>query len=207
MSATVTPLTFQPPEIPEDQARAGYYALLARLFYAGPDAGLLAIIANADAVAEGGESALTGAWSALAIAARSADAEAARMEYDQVFVGTGKAEVTPYASFYLSQTGREKILVRLRADLSSMGLRRVELKSEPEDHVSSLFEAMRHLISTGSVDAELQLQRDFFDRYIARSFQGLCDAIAASGKTDFYKHVAHFARAFLLVEREALKVF
>lgn len=207
MSATATPLTFQPPEIPEDQARAGYYALLARLFYAGPDAGLLAVIANADAATEGGESVLTGAWGALALAARSADAEAARLEYDQVFVGTGKAEITPYASFYLSETGREKILVRLRADLASMGLRRVELAPEPEDHVSSLFEAMRHLVSMGSDEAALQNQRDFFDRYIARSFQKLCDAIGASGKADFYKHVAHFARAFLLVEREALKVF
>jgi TorA maturation chaperone TorD len=208
MSATATPLTFQPPGIPEDQARAGHYALLARLFYAGPDAGLLALIANAgDAAAEGGESVLAAAWSALALAARSADAESARLEYDQVFVGTGKAEVTPYASFYLSETGREKILVRLRADLASMGLRRVELAPEPEDHISSLFETMRHLVSTGSDEAALQDQRDFFDRYIARSFQKLCDAITASGKSDFYKHVAHFAGAFLLVEREALKVF
>jgi hypothetical protein len=51
MSATVTPLAFQPPEIPEDQARAGYYALLARLYYAGPEAGLLATIAGAEDVA------------------------------------------------------------------------------------------------------------------------------------------------------------
>ena len=94
MSATVTPLTFQPPEIPEDQARAGYYALLARLFYAGPDAGLLARIAGADEIVAAGEqSALAGAWNALALAARAMDAEAARLEYDQLFVGTDRKSV------------------------------------------------------------------------------------------------------------------
>ncbi len=48
MSATVAPARFQLPEVPEDQARAGYYALLARLFYAGPDAQLLESIAGSD---------------------------------------------------------------------------------------------------------------------------------------------------------------
>jgi len=51
---------------------------------------------------------LAGAWKALALAARAMDADAARLEYDQLFVGTGKSEVTPYASFYLAETGREK---------------------------------------------------------------------------------------------------
>jgi TorA maturation chaperone TorD len=80
MSATVTPLTFRPPEVPEDQARAGYYALLARLFYAGPDAGLLAAIATSDPIAEdAGRSALAGARKALALAAQATDAEAGRL--------------------------------------------------------------------------------------------------------------------------------
>ena len=208
MSASVTPLVFQPPEVPEDQARAGYYALLARLFYAGPDAGLLATIAGAEEiVATGEQSALAGAWKALALAARAMDAEAARLEYDQLFVGTGKAEVTPYASFYLAETGREKILVRIRGELAELGLRRVERASEPEDHVAGLFDAMRYLISLGSDDTALRKQQEFFGRYLAQAWQKLCVAISASEKAKFYKHVAHFAEAFLVVESEALKVF
>jgi TorA maturation chaperone TorD len=202
----VTPLSFQPPEIPEDQARAGYYALLARLFYAGPDAELLEAIAGAEP-AEDAKSALGEAWTALAAAARETDAQAARLEYDQLFVGTGKAEVTPYASFYLSETGREKILVRLRGELAGFGLRRADSASEPEDHIAGLFDAMRHLISLGSGEAALRDQQDFFNRYIARAFGPLCDAASASVKADFYRHVARFARAFLYVESEALKVF
>jgi TorA maturation chaperone TorD len=208
MSASVTPLVFEPPEVPEDRARAGYYALLARLFYAGPDVGLLAAIAGADEIVAGGEhSALGAAWNRLALAARTADAAATCLEYDQLLVGTGKAEVTPYATFYLAQTGREKILVQLRADLAGLGLERAHSAPEPEDHIAGLFDAMRYLISLGSGDAALQKQRDFFDRYIARSYAGLCAAISASERANFYKDVGYFAETFLVVESEALKVF
>jgi TorA maturation chaperone TorD len=115
--------------------------------------------------------------------------------------------VTPYASFYLAETGRERILVRLRAELASVGLGRAERALEPEDHVSGLFDAMRYLISLGSDDTALQNQRAFFERYIAGCYPGLCTAISASEKSNFYKHVARFAEAFLVVENEALKVF
>jgi TorA maturation chaperone TorD len=206
MSASVTPLNFQPPEVPEDQARAGYYALLGRLFYAGPDAQLLEAIAGSDEIVAGGGP-LAGPWNALADAARVMDPEAARLEYDEVFVGTGKAEVTPYAAFYLAETGREKILVRLRQDLASLGLGKTGAAQEPEDHMAGLFEVMRLLISQGSGDAALQKQRDFFSRYIERSYPPFCGAISRSQKANFYKPVGRFAEAFLIVETEGLKVF
>jgi len=207
MSATVSPLGFHPPEVPEEQARAGYYALLARLYYAGPDAPLLATIASAeDVAADSEQSALATAWNGLAAAAKAMDAEAAHLEYEQLFVGTGKAEVTPYATFYLAETGREKILVRLRSELAGLGLARQGGSHEPEDHVAALFDVMRHLISTGSADAATQ-QQQFFERYIAGSYEAFCTAASASEKSNFYKHVARFTEAFLHVESEALKVF
>lgn len=206
MSSTVKPLEFVAPVLPEDEARAGCYALLARLFYAGPDAGLLRTIARStEAVAAGGQ--LAGPWNTLAAAVSATQADAARLEYDELFVGTGKAEVTPYASFYLAATGREKILVRLRQDLASLGLGRAGAAREPEDHFAGLFEVMRHLISEGSDGAALQKQRDFFIAYIERSFQGFCHAVSANEKAKFYKHVSDFTTAFLMVETEALKVF
>ena len=205
MSATVTPLHFQPPDVPEDQARAGYYALLARLFYSGPDAALLSAIGSADEIAgDAAQSAIGAAWRKLAAAARAMDPEAARLEYDELFVGTGKAEVTLYASYYLAQTGREKILARLRGELAGLGLSRTQGAHEPEDHIAGLFDVMRHLILLGSEDAALQKQQDFFGRYLAPSYEGFCDAIAASEKANFYKHVGLFARAFFMVEAEAL---
>ena len=205
--AAAAPLQFHPPTAEEDRARAGYYALLARLLYAGPDAALLEAIASADEMAADGPGAgLANAWRALAAAARAMDAEAAQLEYDQVFVGTGKAEVTPYASYYLSETGREKVLVRLKQELAEMGLARAEHAREPEDHFAGIFEVMRHLIS-GSDDAALQKQKRFFIHFIAPSYSAFCSAILTSEKANFYRYVGDFTQVFLDIETESLKVF
>jgi TorA maturation chaperone TorD len=200
------PLQFHPPAAEEDRARAGYYALLARLFYAGPDAALLAAIAGADEIVGEDGAGLAAAWNRLAAAARAMDPEAAGVEHDEVFVGVGKADVTPYASYYLSETGREKILVRLKQQLVAMGLSRSDSAREPEDHFSGLFEVMRHLISD-SGDAALQKQKAFFVQFIGPAYSSFCSAISTSPKTNFYKHVAEFARRFLDIESESLKVF
>jgi TorA maturation chaperone TorD len=205
--ASGVPLRFHAPTAEEDRARAGYYALLARLFYAGPDAALLEAIAAAEPIlAEASASGLAGAWRALSAAARAMDAEAAQLEYDEVFVGTGKADVTPYASYYLSETGREKIVVRARQALADMGLARAEGAREPEDHFAALFEVMRHLIS-GPDDAALQKQKDFFIHFIAPSYSAFCAAISKSSKANFYRYVGDFARVYLDIESESLKVF
>ncbi|HYN11147.1 MAG TPA: molecular chaperone TorD family protein, partial [Burkholderiales bacterium] len=79
---------------PEEEARAHFYALLARLFYAAPDAALLSAIAGGKI--EGEEPTLARAWQELAQAAREADPEALRGEYETAFIGTGKAPVTLY---------------------------------------------------------------------------------------------------------------
>jgi TorA maturation chaperone TorD len=78
---------------PEEAARANFYALLARLFYAPPDAALLKAI-SADRL----EGDLAGPWEELASAAASADPDAVREEYETAFIGTGKAPVTLYTA-------------------------------------------------------------------------------------------------------------
>ncbi len=188
---------------PEDRARADFYALIARLFYAGPDAGLLAAIAGADEMAGEGENiSLALAWKSLIAAAAAMDAEAAKEEYDNVFVGTGKAEVTPYATKYLAESMKENVLVRLRADLAALGLAREAGAAEYEDHFSGLCEVMRHLIFFGP-DVAVQKQKSFFLRYLVPSYAIVCDAAIASPNTNFYKYVARFTRAFLDVETES----
>ena len=210
MSATpgpgAAPLQFHPPVAQEDQARAGYYALLSRLYYAGPDAALLEAIAGAEGMVAEDGSPLSQAWSSLAMAAKAMDAEAAQLEYDAVFVGTGKAEVTPYASHYLAATGREKILVRLKDRLAEMALAKAQSAREPEDHFAGLFEVMRHLISE-STDVALQKQKPFFLQFIAPSYPAFCAAISECASANFYRRVATFTQLFLDIETESLKVF
>lgn len=192
----------------EEQARADFYALLARLFYAGPDATLLGALARADELVPAGRGAsLADAWNALVAASAAADAEAARIEYDTVFVGTGKAPVTPYASYYLVETGRERLLAGLRDELDAMGFARADGAGEPEDHFAGLCDVMRLLIVDGGAGEEALLdQRLFFDRYLRGSYPALCAAVEACDAANYYRAVARFARAFLDVEVESFEM-
>ncbi len=203
MNGQTIPLKITQPVVEEDSARADVYALIARLFYAGPDAALLAAVAVAGAGEIAGEAEtapLAAAWRALGAAAAAMDAEAAREEYDHVFVGTGKAEITPYASHYLAESMQERVLVRLRDTLTEMGLAKNQSAAEYEDHFSGLCEVMRHLIAAGSSDVAVQEQKMFFMEYLAPWYAVFCASVMASPDTDFYKHVAGFTKAFLDVE-------
>jgi TorA maturation chaperone TorD len=190
----------------EDRARADFYALIARLFYAGPDAALLAAIAAADEIAgEAENDSLARAWKSLTSAAAVMDAEAAQEEYDSVFVGTGKAEITLYAAQYLSESMRENVLVRLRAELAEIGLGRKSGAAEYEDHFAGLCEVMRHLIFFDP-DVAVRKQKSFFLRYLVPCYTIVCDAVVASPNANFYKQVARFTKAFLDVEAESFEI-
>jgi TorA maturation chaperone TorD len=190
---------------PEDAARADFYALLARLWHSGPDAELLAAIAAADAiVAEGDQTSLAEAWRQLQAAAGATDPETARTEHEALFVGTGRATVTPYATHYLTETARERVLVAVRDELMALGLERDQATHEPEDHFAALLEVMRHLVAAGSSDAALQRQKNFFTRYMHRAYNPLTDEVMASTKTSFYGYVARFTKAFCDTEAASL---
>lgn len=197
------------PVDPQDEARADFYGLMARLFYAAPDATLLKALAGSDELdAEGTDSALPAAWSAMRRAAGEATPEAAGAEYEQTFIGVGKAEVMLYASFYLSGFLHEKPLAELRSDLAVLGFARNSGASEPEDHVAGLADVMRQLIlDQGSAPEERDAaQRQFFARHLQPWYGSLCDAIEASPGTDFYRSVAGFTRAFLELESEFFRI-
>ena len=190
--------------LPEDMARANFYGLLARLFYAPPDAALLEGLAAADELAAD-EGVMGDAWQALVKAAADADIEAVREAYESAFIGTGKAPVTLYTTAYTLRYSNDMPLVALRADLATLGLARHESSHEPEDHIAALCDAMRHLITTQKL--ELPQQSRFFNRWIAPAAQPLCDAIARQRSSTFYEYVAGFAKAFFEVERSAFEMF
>ena len=54
MSQGAVPMQFSPTLPPEEVARANFYALLASLFYAAPDAALLAALAGAEEIVSEG---------------------------------------------------------------------------------------------------------------------------------------------------------
>jgi TorA maturation chaperone TorD len=190
----------------EDRGRADLYALLARLGYAGPDRALLDSIARNEDLFGADDLPLGRAWRALARAARDADPDALRLEYDSIFVGVGKAAVTLYASYYLTPAGRERIVVALRDEWRELGLVRTGDTHEPEDHIAALCEVMRHLISLGSDDHAIGRQRQFFMRYISNAYIPLTDAIQNLSATGFYPAVGRVMRAFFDIESQSFEM-
>src|SRR5262245_39508188 len=124
-----------------DAARAQEYALLATLFAHAPDAQLLARLARL----RGDPSPLGVAHAALGkVAARPVTGRAGR-KYFHLFVGVGRGELLPYASYYLTGFLYERPLARLRADLRRLGIERADGRSEPEDSAATLCEIMAGL--------------------------------------------------------------
>ena len=188
---------------PEEQARANFYGLLARLFYAPPDRELLETLAVAgELAAEGGSSPLALAWTELRRAAAAADPEAVREEYETVFVGTGKAEVTLYTGAYTARNASHNPLVDIRGYLAAHQLARREEASEPEDHIAALCDVMRHLVASADVAA----QREFFEKYLSPASGPLCNAVIQCERAGFYGHVARFAKMFFALEHSAYEM-
>src|SRR5262249_25260843 len=95
------------PLAPEDRARAGHYALLARLYADAPDAALLSAIAKSGAAGpvETAEHPLARTWTMLGAASAAMDPAAAAEEYQELFVGVGQSAVSLHASAYLPPRG------------------------------------------------------------------------------------------------------
>jgi TorA maturation chaperone TorD len=208
------PVALPHPLAPEDRARADFYALLARLYADAPDAALLAAIAAAPALA-GGEAATEGdgtetlgaAWDALRAASANVAAEAAGDEFQALFVGVGRSEVSLYASHYLGpQSGRP--LAEIRAALGELGLARRPGSSEFEDHLSVELETMRLLVA-GDAErppASLVGQRAFCERHLLPWAFECCAAISTCPIAKYYRRVASFTRCFLALERDSFAI-
>lgn len=185
---------------PIDAGRAHEYALLATLLSSAPSNALLNQIAQLrdDATPLGRTHA------ALAEAASKAVAAEVEREYFDLFVGLGRSELLPYASYYLTGFLNERPLSRLRDDLASLGIARVENNFEPEDHAAILCEVMAGL-ATGRFAASSEAQHAFFEKHVApwmgRMFADMENAASAR----FYRSVGSLGRLFMEIEAEAFK--
>lgn len=179
----------------EDCLRAQHYGFLARMLAAAPSAKVLAEIAGV----KGDGTVLGQAYDGLARMAAATTAKQIEREFFELFIGVGRGELLPYASFYLTGFLNERPLADLRADLARLGIARAEGRHEPEDHIALLFEVMAGM-AHGEVAGD---QRAFFDRHIgpwaAQFFDDL--AVAPSGR--FYRALAEIGRLFMDIEARA----
>jgi len=206
-SAVTTPL------VPEDQARADFYALLARLYAAPPDRALLDAIAHAPPLAvptfidETGESGrrLYDAWDKLRSASSVMEPDAAEQEYVDLFIGVGKSEVNLHGSHWLTGFMMEKPLVEVRATLTRLGLARRSGVTVAEDHLSALLETMRALVA-GMEDrppSRMEDQEHFLSQHITPWVTRCCAAINAHPVANYYRRVAEFTDCFVALERDS----
>ena len=186
---------------PEDEARANLYGLIARLFYAAPDPQLISQLLGAPRIE--GEGELGAAWREMIEACRSAFPAALESEHTELFIGTGKALVTPYLSHYVVRR-KDNPLVELRAQLGRWGIARQEGVPEYEDHISGVCETMRFVIAVQQRNPEEQ--QAFFERFVYPGAAAFCDAVSALNQARFYPLVARFARAFFEVEKSAFEI-
>jgi TorA maturation chaperone TorD len=201
---TSAPIEFAAAGDGEELARAELYGLLARLWLAAPDAGLLEQFrfAVTQPPERGGH--LEAPWEQLVAAMRATTPEAAAAEHEALFHGIGKPEIFAYGSYYLSGFLNEKPLAELRADLAQLGLARASGALETEDHVACVFEVMRYLIAgDDAARCNLEQQRRFFRAHVQSWVELLCDAVVAHPRADTWRAVAEMTRAFVQVEAQA----
>ena len=200
-----TRVQLQRPLAPEESGRADFYALFARVLHAAPDSRLLATLASAGDLPGESDPALARAWGELVAASSIVDADAVQWEFEELFVGVGKAEVTPYAAFYAGASAVDHPRVRLRADLASLGLARREHATEPEDHFAAIFDAMRVMVAGGAgrSPATVQEQKRFFEAHVAPAVGKFLKALMASSKSNYYRKVAALGDAFFAIESES----
>ena len=186
----------EPDEV--DVARSQEYALLAALLLRAPDTDMLARLSHL----QGEATPLGLAHIALAQAAEATSTAAVQREFFDLFIGVGRGELVPYASFYLTGFLNDRPLAALRSDLARLGLERAEGHRDPEDHIGTLCEIMSAL-AEGRFEAAPDEEGRFFGRYLlpwAGRFFGDLE-MAESAK--FYKAVGAIGRLFIQVEAEA----
>src|SRR3546814_66997 len=124
-----------------DLLRAQEYDLLAALLGRAPTSDVLERVSEL----RGDASPLGLAHTALAECASRCDSHEISREFFDLFIGVGRGELLPYASYYLTGFLNERPLALIRDDLDLLGVERSENQHEPEDHIAILCEVMAGL--------------------------------------------------------------
>ena len=200
-AVTVSPLPGASVLTQEQVYRSGAYSLLARLLRSPPDSRVMqqvAGFAELESKRDSKRDEMILAMSMLGLAANTSSPESVDDEFHALFIGIGRGELVPYASWYLTGYLMEKPLGRLRDDLSALGFQRQEGVMEPEDHVAALCEVMSALIDEAS---PIGTQSHFFERHMADWLESFFDDLSESASAVFYKAVGRFGKAFAAMEK------
>ncbi len=187
----------------EDRLRADLYNFLGLLMSRPPDQMLL----DQTAGLSGDESDLGQGVSTLAKLAKITKPKTVESEFNKLFIGLGRGELLPYASYYLTGFLNEKPLARLREDMTARGLARADNVFEPEDNIASLMEMMGAMIvGRFSTPTPIDVQRTFFNTHIAPWAAHFFSDLESAKNSVFYASVGTVGRTFMEIETEAFRM-
>ena len=125
-------------------------------------------------------------------------AEAAAEEFRLLFVGLGRGEIVPYASWYREGVLKAGPLARLRSDLAALGIAPASESSEPEDHAALLCETMALLARE---EADQKAYTEFFREHLAPWMFDFLRDLRGARNAGFYRAVASLGLGVLEVDR------
>jgi TorA maturation chaperone TorD len=181
-----------------DQLRAAEYDLLSLLLGKAPDADTLSRVA----ALKGDASDLGMAHIELAAAAAAVDDRAVSKEFFDLFIGLGRGDLLPYASYYMTGFLHERPLARVREDLDVLGIERADISREPEDHIAILLEVMAGL-ARGDFEADFSEQARFFELHLKPWAVRMFADLELSRSAKFYRAVGRVGRVFMELESGA----
>ncbi|QHQ35281.1 TorD/DmsD family molecular chaperone [Algicella marina] len=192
------------PEIAEEEClRADLYDFLGALLAAPPDGRLLS---RCEGLA-GDDTAIGKAFGTLARVSTKFKPRTAEREFNALFIGLGRGELLPYASFYLTGFLNERPLAVLRRDMARLGIERADNVFEPEDNIASLCEMMAGLIRGRFGDvADLETQKSFFNVHIGPWARHFFNDLESAKNSVFYAPVGAIGAAFMDIEKEAFRM-
>ncbi|WP_428645037.1 TorD/DmsD family molecular chaperone [Roseibium sp.] len=184
---------------PEDQARSELYDFLGLVLARPADAELLQQVAGLN----GGDTPIGNILGTLARIAAVTTPQTAEREFSGLFIGLGRGELLPYASYYLTGFLNEKPLAKLRQDMAARGIERAEDKYEPEDNIASLMEMMGGMIvgRYGRVTSVAE-QKSFFKTHIEPWAIHFFTDLEATKTSVFYGAVGSLGRQFMEIEAQ-----
>lgn len=187
----------------EDRMRADLYDFLGVLLSGPPDKALL----QKTAALTGGDTDLGTAIAALARIAKLSRPEAVEREFNALFIGLGRGELLPYASYYLTGFLNEKPLAGLRRDMAARGMVRAPNVFEPEDNIASLMEMMAGMIAGRfGRPASLGEQKSFFNKHIGPWAGHFYSDLEAARSSVLYASVGAVGRVFMEIETEGFRM-
>ena len=197
VAATVTEVS------QEDRLRADLYNYLGVMLAGPPDQVLL----EQTAALTGDETPLGAAIQGLARVAKVTKPKAAQTEFNALFIGLGRGELLPYASYYLTGFLNEKPLANLRATMANFGMTRSADVFEPEDNIASLMEMMAGMIiGRFGRAANIEEQKQFFNAHVGNWAAHYFSDLKAAKSSVLYASVGEVGVALMDIEREAFRM-